>query len=430
MKNNIAFVMYYNKENRYSFNALIGALETEEYFDSLKVYFIRHEKELISELENIIKIYEKVVIGISFCTTQLWDIYRIIRELRKKYSNKSLYIAGGPHPTGDPLGTLKMGFDIVVRGEGEETLIELLKKIDNNEDYTTIKGIAFINDEREYHFTGRRFPIDLDKYTPFGIKHNRFGPIEITRGCPFVCYFCQTPHIFGAKVRHRSIEKICKYVKIMKDKGLTDIRFITPNALSYGSSDGKKLNIARLEELLRNIKEIINPNGRIFIGSFPSEVRPEHVTKETIDLILKYANNDNLIIGAQSGSQRILNLCHRGHTVEDIYNAVEVVLKASLKANVDFIFGLPGETEKDIRLTIKAMIDLVKMGARIHAHTFIPLPQTPFAKAAPGRINKSIRKMIKELTPKRIIYGNWREQEQIAKKIAKYLRTNRSEEEN
>jgi len=176
-----------------------------------------------------------------------------------------------------------------------------------------------------------------------------------------------------------------------------------------------------------NIRKIIDPNGRIFIGSFPSEVRPEHVTEETIELILKYGDNDNLIIGAQSGSQRILDLCHRGHTVEDVYRAVELTLKAGLKANVDFIFGLPGETEEDIRLTIKVMSDLVKMGARIHVHTFMPLPQTPFAKAPAGRINKSIQKIIRELTPKGIVYGDWREQERIAKKIAKYLKTGRLE---
>jgi len=430
MKRDTALVLYYNKQNKYSFNALVGAIETEDCFDNLKIYFIRRENELISELENIIKRHEKLVVGISFSTTQLWDTYRIIRKLIEKYGNKPIYIAGGPHPTGDPLGTLKMGFDIVVRGEGEETLIELLQKIDNNEDYSTVKGIAFIDDGGEYYYTGRRPPINLDKYPPFAVKHNKFGPIEITRGCPFVCYFCQTPHIFGGRQRHRSIESICEYVQIMKSKNLSDIRFITPNAFSYGSSDGKKLNIASLEELLSNIKEIINPNGRIFIGSFPSEVRPEHVTEEAIDLILKYADNDNLIIGAQSGSQRILDLCHRGHSVEDVYNAVKLTLKAGLKANVDFIFGLPGENEKDIKLTIKVMNDLVKMGARIHAHTFMPLPQTPFAKAPAGRINKDIRRMIRELVPRGIVYGDWREQGKIAKKIANYLKTGKLEGKN
>ena len=142
MKKDTALVLYYNKQNKYSFNALVGAIETEAYFENLKIYFISQENELFSELENIIKKHEKVIVGISFFTTQLWDTHNIIKKLREKYSHKLLYIAGGPHPTGDPVGTLKIGFDIVVRGEGEETLIVLLQKIDNNEDYTTTKGIA------------------------------------------------------------------------------------------------------------------------------------------------------------------------------------------------------------------------------------------------------------------------------------------------
>ena len=337
---------------------------------------------------------------------------------------------GGPHPTGDPEGTIKMGFDIVVRGEGEETLMEILKKIDENEDYRNVKGIVFVDDKGEYRYTGQRSLINLDKYPPFAVKHNKFGPIEITRGCPFACYFCQTSYIFGTRVRHRSVENICKYVEIMKSRNLYDIRFITPNAFSYGSLDGKKLNVDALEKLLSNVREIIGSKGRIFLGTFPSEVRPEHVTGETIDLVLRYANNDNLIIGAQSGSQRILDLCHRGHTVEDIYNAVKLTLKSGLKANVDFIFGLPGETEEDVKLTIKVMNDLVKMGARIHAHTFIPLPQTPFAKAAPGKISENLKKIIEGWISRGIVYGDWRKQERIAERIAKYLRTGELESKN
>lgn len=120
MKTDMALVLYYNKQNKYSFNALVGAIEAEECFEDLKIYFIRRENELITELLNIIKKHEKVVVGISFFTTQLWDTYRIIRKLREKYGYKLLYIAGGPHPTGDPLGTLKVGFDLVVRGEEEK----------------------------------------------------------------------------------------------------------------------------------------------------------------------------------------------------------------------------------------------------------------------------------------------------------------------
>ena len=129
-----------------------------------------------------------------------------------------------------------------------------------------------------------------------------------------------------------------------------------------------------------------------------------------------------MIIGAQTGSQKILDSCHRGHSVEDIYNAVGLTLRSGLIANVDFIFGLPGETEDDIIATIKVMRDLSKMGARIHAHTFIPLPQTPFAKAAAGRIGNKMQIYIDRLVSDGILYGDWLEQERIGKRIAKYLK--------
>jgi len=265
----------------------------------------------------------------------------------------------------------------------------------------------------------------LDDYHPFPLKNQRFGAIEITRGCPYVCYFCQTPYISGTKPRHRSIESICKYIQILNNHygDLTDVRFITPNAFSYGSLDGKVLNLEKLEILLEKIREIIGGKARIFLGTFPSEVRPEHVNDETLALVLKYADNDNITIGAQSGSQKILDSCHREHTVQDIYSAVDLTLENNLKINVDFIFGLPGESDEDIKLTIKLMKDLTNRGARLHAHSFIPLPQTPFAKVPVNKVKDIYKKEIKMLISKGFAFGDWQKQEKLAIKIAKYMKT-------
>ena len=422
MHKKIVFVVYYTKANKYSFNALIGAIETKKELDDLDIEFINNKEDLLKNLKLFIETNDKIILGISFFTTQLWETLRLMKTIRKRFSKKIFCIAGGPHPTGDPVGTLKMGFDIVFIGEGERSLIEFLIKFGRDEDYHIVKGIGYFDNYDNYQFTGNVISIDLDNFPPFPIKHNKFGAIEITRGCPYICYFCQTPIILGTYPRHRSIDSICKYVKIMKSKNLTDIRFITPNAFSYGSIDGKTLNLVKLEELLYEVKEIIKPEGRIFFGSFPSEVRPEHINEITLNLILKYASNDNIIIGAQSGSQKILDLCHRDHSVEDVYNAVNLTLSKHIKANVDFIFGLPGENREDIKLTIKMMKDLVKMGARIHTHSFIPLPKTPFANKTAIKIDKEIKKTILELTSSGNAFGEWKKQEYLAIKISKYLK--------
>ena len=425
LKNQISFVVLYEKQNIFSFNALIGAIESESYLNGLNINFVLKKEDLIKEIKKLLSNNIKVILGLSFFTTQIWDMYELISLLRKNFSQKVMIIAGGAHPTGDPLGTLKMGVDIVAIGEGEQTLIELLKKIIDNGNPKLVKGIALLDSEENIYFTGKREPIDLNQYPPLPQKFIKFGAIEITRGCPYSCYFCQTSYIFGTTPRHRSIDSICKVIEFMKKYNKNDIRFITPNAFSYGSIDGKSLNLPKLEELLVKIKAILPLKGKIFLGSFPSEVRPEHVTKDTLKLVLKYAANDNLVLGAQSGSQKILDACNRGHNTDDVYNAVKIIINSGLKANVDFIFGLPNENEEDVELTFSFMKKLTDMGARIHAHTFMPLPKTPFAKMPVKLFTPAFKKQINLLNSKGILFGEWKKQEKLALKISKYLIENR-----
>ncbi|MFZ5985885.1 MAG: TIGR04013 family B12-binding domain/radical SAM domain-containing protein [Bacillota bacterium] len=425
MKNGTAFVVYYNKYNRHSFNALIGAIEACEDLGSLKIYFPSKPGELVQCLHEIADKHDKVVAALSFFTTQLWETYEIVNNLKQLFNNKIVFAAGGPHPTGDPEGTLKLGFDIVFSGEGEESVVEFLKALKNGSDWENIRGIAYLDRESNYSFNGLAKKVDIDLYPPFPVKHGIFGPIEITRGCPFGCHYCQTSHLAGRSVRHRSIEKIVHYAEIMRSNDLTDLRVITPNAFSYGSKDGVNIDITKLEQLLSSVKKALSRNGRIFFGSFPSEVRPEHVNKETLQLVLEYASNDNIIIGGQSGSERMLELCKRSHKVCDIYRAAELTVNAGLKPYIDFIFGLPGETLDDLKETINVMKDLIKIGAKIHAHTFVPLPQTPFAKAPGGKVNKEIRQLLKDLSVEGIAYGKWVEQWKVGRKISTYLRSGR-----
>jgi B12-binding domain/radical SAM domain protein len=377
--------------------------------------------EILKELVNS---FEKIIVGISLFTSQLFETHDLVQKIKNKYDKRCILVAGGSHPTGDPFGTLKMGFDIVVVGEGEETIIELMQKFITNGNLSDVKGIAYLNADNDYNLTEKRALIDLNNYPPFPIKNTRYGAIEITRGCPYVCYFCQTPYTSGTTPRHRSIENICEYVQELHSHygDLTDVRFITPNAFSYGSKDGKSLNLEALENLLQNIRKIIGDKARIYLGTFPSEVRPEHVNQDTLDLVLKYGDNDNITIGAQTGCQKILNSCHRGHDVDDIYNAVEYTLKNNLKINVDFIFGLPGEDDEDVKQTVELMKQISDKGARIHAHAFIPLPQTPFSNEAPKRVNDIYKKETRNLISKGLAFGNWRNQEKLARKIANYFK--------
>ena len=413
------YLMFFSpRENRYSINALIGALEEFLIEQKIDVKVCYKEDELLEMLYALPHRALKVVV-ISFFTTQFWDMEGLVKGVKK--AGEVRIIAGGPHPTGMPRSVLKMGVDYVVRGEGEYVLNRLLQSLINAQEPPEIRGLCYKGQGGEVIDTGLAEPVDLNRYRPWSVRFKRFGPVEITRGCPFGCHYCQTPRIFRGGIRHRSVEMIEEAVKERMKRGLGDIRFITPNALSYGSKDGKTVNLEAIEELLKRIRAILGKRGRIFFGSFPSEVRPEQITEEVLEVLKRYVDNDNLVVGAQSGSDRVLKLCHRGHTVEDVLRAVRLGIKAGFKMNVDFIFSLPGETEKDIKETEEFIVELVSLGARVHAHTFMPLPQTPFKRYRPREIDRRYTMLINRLLPKGVIFGDWQKQAAISKRIYQLL---------
>ncbi len=124
-----------------------------------------------------------------------------------------------------------------------------------------------------------------------------------------------------------------------------------------------------------------------------------------------------IVIGTQTGSEKLLEKIKRGHTVSDVINAVKVLKKNGFDVAVDFIFGFPEENEDDIKESIELMKILIKMGAKIHAHTLLPLPQTPYFRKDLTTINKNLRKFIGKYIPEGIIFGAWSNQEKLAKRI-------------
>lgn len=230
--------------------------------------------------------------------------------------------------------------------------------------------------------------------------------IEITCGCPHNCFFCQTTEIFGSKPRHRSIKSILKYCEILLKNNLTDLRF-APNDFSYGSVNGIKLNFETLENLLKLLNILVKNKGRIFFGSFPAEVRPEYVNEDTIGLIKKYCSNKKIIIGAQSGSDRILKLLNRKHTVEDVIKAIKIAIKFNLTPHIDIISGFPFETKKDIFDTIKFLENSINIGCKIHMHKFIPLPGTKFKNLSPVPYFPDLKNFLNKWQGKGIVWGNF-----------------------
>jgi len=402
-------VVHHARNGVHAFNVLTAALRAGPRTSSMEIVFAKDADAVAAAIRP------GALVAWSFYSPEAHEIEDALRAVRARTSG-ALHIAGGVHATAEPLDTLRRGFDLVALGEGEKTIVELVLALAEGRDPLTVRGIGRLRGDA-LESSGRGETVSLDDYPAFNVPDRRFNAIEITRGCIYACAFCQTPFMFKARFRHRSIANVREHVRIMRRERLRYVRFVTPTSLSYGS-DGTEPNLAAVEELLSAVREEIGPDGKIFFGTFPSEVRPEHVTTEALVLLRKYIDNDNLVIGGQSGSQRVLDSTKRDHTVEDVLRASRIAVENGFVPNVDFLFGLPSEDETDHAATVRLMQQLTELGARVHSHTFMPLPGTPLRDAEPGSVAAPIARELMQLETRGRAYGQWRAQIVSAERLA------------
>ena len=329
----------------------------------------------------------------SFATPQAEKVYQEVDGAREANLD-AIFVAGGPHPSALPEEVLEH-FDFVVVGEGEETLPELIRAITDGRDPRLVKGIAYKSAGR-ICFTEKRAPVDLDLYPPFS---RILAPIEISRGCPWGCTYCQTPRLFGRCMRHRSIPVICRFAHRHKD-----IRFTSPNALAYGS-DGRRPRLDKVKKLLQELSEQKKP---IYFGTFPSEVRPDFVTDESLEIVTEYCANKTISLGGQSGSPAVLKSICRGHGRQEIESACELSWDHGLIPNVDLIFGLPMESAEDQQMTLDLAKWIEGKGGNVRAHRFLPLPGTPLWKSTPAPLSRDAEALLGRLALKGRLTGTWR----------------------
>jgi B12-binding domain/radical SAM domain protein len=384
-------IFYYHRLNCYSFNALAGALDADPLLADASIDHPTNADDLRTATSAALKQHDRAIVAFSVMTCQFDEIRRLIGKLRSDGGSRITIIAGGPHVTAYADEVIAAGADIAFCGEAELSFPKTLRSLAEGQEFSTIQ----------------RSPaqVDIDSFVSISPKRGMFGPIEITRGCAFACNYCQTSHIFGTNLRHRSIDNIVRQAVSLRSGNRKVVRLLSPNAFSYGSLDGRHLNMNAMRELLAALRAAVTARARVIFAHFPSEARPEHITPDTLDMLKEFADNDEIVIGAQSGSRRMLEACHRSHTVESVLTAVSLARKYGYKVIVDFIHGLPGESEEDMRESLAVMEEVVRMGARIHSHIFAPLPQTPFAKERPGSIAPAVRKILDRLEGRRGIYN-------------------------
>jgi radical SAM superfamily enzyme YgiQ (UPF0313 family) len=274
---------------------------------------------------------------------------------------------------------LNAGCAAIIYGEGELTLQETIKAIDEgtfDKVKKEISGLKFLEGS-SIHVTPRRklieniddLPnpdfsfVDMNEYRKIWLEnHGYFSTnISTTRGCPFRCNWCAKP-LYGQTYNSRSPLKVAAEVKELKEKYSVDHLWITddifglkPNWIKEFSDELKKININVPYKCLS---------------------RPDLLLRRNTINDLKESGCRTIWIGAESGSQKILDAMDKGTTVEQIYEASSKAHDAGIEIAFFIQFGYSGETWRDIKLTRKMIRDCVPEDIGISVS--YPLPGTVF----------------------------------------------------
>ncbi|NWF96100.1 MAG: TIGR04013 family B12-binding domain/radical SAM domain-containing protein [Candidatus Thorarchaeota archaeon] len=408
----ISLIFRYTQHSRYSIAALLGAIEVDPRLSDLEIHVPRN---LSSEMIRGLQERTQVIVAYSAMSTQFQSIAQECSRLRREFGRDITIVGGGPHATARPKEMLGAGFDYVVVGEGERTFPQLLCHMQDDKDPQSIPGVVG-RASQTYPRPSDLSRVQLDDYPPFALDMNIVGPIEVTRGCPFHCKFCATPFISGGVVRHRSVEMVAHWLaEAVKRRGFRRAWLLSPNALCYGGH-GRQTETDRLERLLSSVTGVEGLE-EVFFGAFPSEVRPEFVTRRALEIMRHYVANKTIQIGLQSGSDRVLEDANRHHTVEDGIEAARIAFDCGFIPHVDFIFGLPGERFEDQQKSLEVCQSLIEIGAQIHSHVFMPLPGSEYERFPPGKISSETRAVLGDLSRRGMLTGAWDNQERLAQEL-------------
>jgi radical SAM superfamily enzyme YgiQ (UPF0313 family) len=306
-------------------------------------------------------------VGATSVTLNFYHAADIIRTA-KRHNPDIITMMGGPHVSFDAENTLTAypEIDLIVRGEGEQTIAELTQCIKDREAWTGIKGITF---RRNGHFIStqqREFIEDLDAL-PLPARHllplSRYQalgyPISIitSRGCPYSCIFCQGRRMVGNKVRKRSAVLIVDEIE---------------HILSYGIN---RINIA--DDLFASdkakVKEVcgeIQKRGLSFTWS--AFARVNTVDRETLQ-IMKDTGCDSVSYGVESGNAEMLKRIRKMITLDQVRQAVRLCNDVGMIAHTSFVVGLPGESMETLEETKRFASGL---GSLYGYHFLAPFPGT------------------------------------------------------
>jgi len=268
------------------------------------------------------------------------------------------------------------GADYVLIGEAELTLLELVDKLTQKGDVRQVQGIAYVTEGKTIKTSARSVLRDLDllplpawdlvdieQYRQTWLKSSGYFSLNMgtTRGCPFKCNWCAKP-IYGSRYNSRSPKHVIEELKLLITQcGAEHIWFCDD---IFGLKPGWVSEFATL----------VADEGLKF--RFKIQSRADLLLQDDQIRALAAAGCDNIWIGAESGSQKILDAMDKGTTIEQIEQSTLLMKKHGIKPSFFIQFGYPGETKGDIRLTMKMINRLLPF--EIGISISYPLPGTLF----------------------------------------------------
>lgn len=303
------------------------------------------------EIKNYLREFNPNVVGIT-TKSQNYKSACITAKIIKEINPNIKVIIGGPHVSLTTDSDLVWeNVDITVKGEGEETIIDILTAIENNLPFENIAGISFKNNGVVTKNISRGQINDLDKLTsPYKYAKTilkdfdkyplkSFRSIFATRGCPYNCTFCGSGKIWGHKVRFRSVSNVIEEINELRKLGVNYFNFDDD---TFGATS--KYITELCNSLIENCKGI----------KWSCELHVKLITDNHLSL-MKKAGCDLIKIGIESGNNEILKQIRKNITIEDALRASKLINKHHIYAMGFFMVGFPQETIETLNDTIKAI---------------------------------------------------------------------------
>jgi radical SAM superfamily enzyme YgiQ (UPF0313 family) len=300
------------------------------------------------ELKRKLEAFQPDLVGVTSMTPTIQSAVQSTRAAKEACPD-AIVVIGGPHATFMDKQILndEPSVDIVARGEGEETLLDLAQYATEQKNLQDVLGITFRNgkdtiqtpsrpairnlDELPYpaysHFT-------LEKYLLYG---KLFLPVITSRGCPFQCAFCTTSRILGKEYRARSPKNIVDELEHIEKVYHADSFTFYDDTLT--------LDKGRIFKICDEIKA-----RRINIP-WDCQTRVDQVSKEILTK-MKETGCQQVFFGVESGCQTILDAVNKRTTVEQNEKAIRMAKEAGLFVSISIILGYPGETKDMLKQTL------------------------------------------------------------------------------